>query len=453
MIEASGLYAIDPEVRSFASDVQYSSANVRGIAVNRYLVNTEGTALRNGYTAYASNIDVGGQAPDGMGISRGNGSTARTSAALESWPAFRKRVVDDLKSIEALRTAPVVSAEDYHGPVLFSGDAASDLFSRLFVSNVEASRPEMGTTARTTGQYTSSFHARVLPEFFSVIDNPLEKSFAGQQLIGAYDFDDEGVPAQSVPVVVAGKLENYLIGRTPIRDFPESNGHGRAAVGQAPRSESAVVLFQSKAPLTGDAIHARLLSMARDQGRDVYEVETVGGDLAPGSSTSYIPTAPASSSAALSLTSSTTAACAPTLSLPGDDYINNSLGTIPQTIVAPSLLFDDIGVKPPPSSSRSSPTTRRHRPRLPRPQTKRSLVQPHQIRLRIRVRNMNAVRNPVRSSAVAVLWIDSHPVSGRPGKLNHLCRRKPPQQIILQLHCVRWIQERSNLHAPSACGI
>jgi len=346
VIEASGLYATDPEVRSFASDVQYSSANVRGIAVNRYLVNTEGTALRNGYTAYASNIDVGGQAPDGMGISRGNGSTARTSAALESWPAFRKRVVDDLKSIEALRTAPVVSAEDYHGPVLFSGDAASDLFSRLFVSNVEASRPEMGTTARTTGQYTSSFHARVLPEFFSVIDNPLEKSFAGQQLIGAYDFDDEGVPAQSVPVVVAGKLENYLIGRTPIRDFPESNGHGRAAVGQAPRSESAVVLFQSKAPLTGDAIHARLLSMARDQGRDVYEVETLGGELAPrvlylvhpDGTRQLVRGAVFDELDHRSLRADIVAA--------GDDYyINNSLGTIPQTIVAPSLLFDDIGVK------------------------------------------------------------------------------------------------------------
>jgi len=42
--------------------------------------------------------------------------------------------------------------------------------------------------------------------------------------------DDEGVPAQAVNVVVNGKLQNYLIGRTPIRDFPESNGHGRAAV-------------------------------------------------------------------------------------------------------------------------------------------------------------------------------------------------------------------------------
>lgn len=351
ILEASGLYATDPEVRGFASDIQYSSANIRGLAVNRYLVNTEGTSLRNGYTAYASSINVGGQAPDGMGIDRSNGSTAVTAAALEPWPAFHKRVIDDLKSIEALRNAPVVSSEDYHGPVLFSGDAASDVFNRLFVPNVEASRPEMGTTARTAGQYTSSFHARVLPEFFSVIDNPLQKTFAGpnsasQELIGAYDFDDEGVPAQSVPVVTSGKLENYLIGRTPIRDFPESNGHGRAAVGQAPRSESGVVLFQSKAPLTHEAIHARLLAMARDQGRDVYEVETLGGELAPRLLYLVHPDGTRQLVRGAVFDELDNRSLRADIVAAGDDYyINNTLGTIPQTTVAPSLLFDDIGVK------------------------------------------------------------------------------------------------------------
>jgi hypothetical protein len=316
------------------------------MAVNRYIVNTEGTALRKGYTGYAANISVGGQAPDGMQIARDNGSSAVSAAGLEPWPAFRKRVIDDLKSIEALRAAPVVSADDYHGPVLFSGDAASDVVNRLFVPNVEAARPGMGTTARTTGQYTSSFHARVLPEFISVTDNPLQKDFGGRSVIGGYDFDDEGVPAQSVPIVVSGKLENYLINRTPIRDFPESNGHGRAALGQAARSESGVVLFQSRTPLTKDAIHARLLAMAKDQGRDVYEVETLGGELAPrvlylvhpDGTRELVRGAVFDELDHRSLRADIVAA--------GDDYyVNNTLGTIPQTTIAPSLLFDDIGVK------------------------------------------------------------------------------------------------------------
>ena len=171
------------------------------MAVNRYLVNTEGTIVRQGYAGYGANISVGGQAADGMQLSRDNGTVAATAKELEAWPAFRQRVIDNLKSFEALRNAPVVSAEDYHGPVLFSGDAAADVMDRLFVPNVEADRPEMGTTARTQGTYTSSFHARVLPEFLNATDDPLTTTFAGHTLLGAYTVDDEGVPAQAVNVV------------------------------------------------------------------------------------------------------------------------------------------------------------------------------------------------------------------------------------------------------------
>ena len=43
------------------------------------------------------------------------------------------------------------------------------------------------------------------------------------------------MPAQAVKLVTAGRLENYLIGREPVRDFPQSNGHGRAGVTGASR--------------------------------------------------------------------------------------------------------------------------------------------------------------------------------------------------------------------------
>jgi hypothetical protein len=52
IVEASGLFASDHDLRSFAENVQYSIANIRGIALNRYLVNTEGTVVREGFTGY-----------------------------------------------------------------------------------------------------------------------------------------------------------------------------------------------------------------------------------------------------------------------------------------------------------------------------------------------------------------------------------------------------------------
>jgi hypothetical protein len=348
IVDASGLYASDPEVRSFAADVQFSNSNIRAIAINRYLVNTEGTVVRQGYTGYTANISVGGQAPDGMRLSRDNGTTAVDAKDLEDAAAFRKRTIDDLKSLEDLRKAPVVSADDYHGPVLFSGDAAADVFDHLFVPNVEADRPEVGTTARTQGAYSSSLHAQVLPETFDVIGNPTLTTFNGQRLLGSYVVDDEGVPAQSVDVVINGKLQNFLIGREPVRDFPASNGHGRAAPGQQARSHYGVMLFKSTKPLTSRAMTDRLLALAKEQNRDVYAVETLGGELLPrilyrvhpdGTHT-LVRGAVFDELDNRSLRSDIIAA--------GDDstaYVANSLGPIHQTTIAPSLLFGDIGVK------------------------------------------------------------------------------------------------------------
>ena len=346
IVDASGLYASDSEVRASAANVQYSSANLRGLAVNRYLVNTEGTVVREGYTGYSANISVGAQAADGMQLSRDNGTVATTAKELETWPVFRRRAIDDLKSLEALRNAPVVSAEDYHGPVLFSGDAAADVLDRLFIPNVEADRPGMGTTARTQGLYTSSFHARVLPEFLSATDDPLMAGFAGRGLLGAYAVDDEGVPAQAVDVVVNGKLENYLIGRTPIRDFPESNGHGRAAVGQGPRSHEGVMIFKSNAPLSAAAMNARLLAMATEQGRDVYAVETLGGELAPRMLYLVHPDGQRELVRGAVFDELDNRSLRSDILAAGDDeYVSNALGSVPSTTIAPSLLFGDIGVK------------------------------------------------------------------------------------------------------------
>jgi TldD protein len=346
IIEASGLFATDPDLRSFAEHVQYSIANIRGIALNRYLVNTEGTMIRQGYTGYNGAVSVGGQAADGMRLSRDNGTVATTAKELESASAFRKRVIDDLKSFEELRNAPVASADDYHGPVLFSGDAAADVFTRLFVPNVEADRPGMGTTARTSGAYSSSYKARVLPDMLSITDDPLETKFNGKALLGAYTIDDEGVPAQSVDVVVHGKLENFLIGREPIRDLATSNGHGRAAPAQASHSRSGVMVIKADQPLSKDELNKRLLAMAKEQNKDVYAVETLGGELLPrllylvhaDGTRQLVRGAVFDELDNRSLRSGIVA-------VGNDPYVSNSLGVVPQTVIAPSMLFDDIGVK------------------------------------------------------------------------------------------------------------
>ncbi len=346
LVDASGAFLADPSLSALATNVQFSSANLRGVVVNRWTVNTEGTELRHGYSAYTANYTVNGQADDGMRLERNNGTTATEADKLESAAAFHQRAVNDVRSFGELRNAPVADAEDFHGPVLFSGDAATDVLDRLFVPNIEADRPEMGTTARTVGAYQSSFKSRVLPELLDVVDDPRLTTFAGHTLIGAYQVDDEGVPAQAVQIVDHGKLVNYLIGRTPVRDFPTSNGHGRAAPGQGARAASGVILFKPVQPVPAAQMQQKLVAMAKEQGRDVYEVETMGGELVPrllyrvhpDGTRQLVRGAVFDELDNRSLRSDIVAA--------GDDfYVNNNLGALPQTTIAPSLLFGNIGVK------------------------------------------------------------------------------------------------------------
>lgn len=346
LVEASGLYASAPEVRSFADAVEYSSASLSAIAVNRYTVNTEGTVLRHGYTGYTDVINVTGQAPDGMELARSNGSTAVRAAGLESEAALRKRTIEDLISFNELRNAPVVGSEDYHGPVLFSGDASADVFNRLFVPNIEADRPDIGTSARTQGIYQSSFKTPVLPTFLSVVDDPTLRSFEGQELLGAYKVDDEGVPVAPVDIVDHGKLINYLIGREPVKDFPDSNGHGRAALGQAAHSHAGVLIVKSAEPISAAALRAKLVAYAKQQGRDVYEVETLGSELLPRLLYRVSPDGKRTLvRGAIFDELDQRAIRSGIVAAGGKSYVAQTIGPIPETTIAPELLFADITVK------------------------------------------------------------------------------------------------------------
>jgi TldD protein len=346
LVEASGLFAKSPEVASFADAVEYSSASLSAIAVNRYTVNTDGTVLRHGYAGYTDTISVGGQAFDGMELGRSNGSTATTAAGLESAATLQKHTRDDLIAFNELRNAPIVGSEDYHGPVLFSGDAAATVFNRLFVPNVEADRPDIGTNARTQGMYQSSFRTPVLPPFLSVVDDPTLRSFEGQALLGAYKVDDEGVPAAPVDIVDHGKLMNYLIDREPVKDFPESNGHGRATLGQAAHSHVGVIIVKSADPLSAEALRAKLLAYAKEQDRDVYEVETLGNELSPRMLYRISPDGKRTLVRGAVLDELDQRAIrSGIVAAGGKPSIAQDIGPLPETTIAPELLFADITVK------------------------------------------------------------------------------------------------------------
>ena len=219
--EASAQYRTDKELENFESSLRFT-------VENRYFLNSEGTVARSGHTHYVISIAGSTQAADGMLLQRSHADQGNDLKELPTREEFLKTTTRILETLKLLRDAPVVD-EEYRGPVLFSNDAAATVVTELVEPNVLGRKPQLGENARTTGKWSSSYKSRVLPDFVNVFDDPTISTISGQPLFGNYTLDDEGVKAQRVSLIEKGQLVSYLIGRQPIRDFPASNGHGRAA--------------------------------------------------------------------------------------------------------------------------------------------------------------------------------------------------------------------------------
>ena len=342
--------ALEKSTDLFRGDLklEFLSASARFRAVNQYFVNSEGTVTRNGYVVYLLTGDGTTQAADGMRLQRSPYFTAATVKELPTPEEFQADMAKMTDTLKALRDAPVVD-EDYRGPVLFSADAASDVFNGMVGGNVLGKRPRPGESARTTGDYASNYKSRVLPVFLSVVDDPTLKTFGGKSLIGSYDADDEGVRAVKVPVVEDGLLVNYLLGREPIRDFPESNGHGRAAPGQSALPNIGNLIVQTKQPLSPEQLKQKLIDICRQDNKPFgYYVETLGGnDYEPrllyrvyekDGHQELVRGAVFDELDSRALRNDLIAAG-------NDPLVGNREGAVPTTIIAPSILFDDLEVK------------------------------------------------------------------------------------------------------------
>src|SRR5215472_565403 len=341
MLESStSVFRNDPQIQSFSAGLTFT-------ALSQYFVNTEGTVTRHGSTHYQIILTASEQARDGMRLDR---SPQYTASRIEEMPSADELRADALKLIadmKKLREAPIVD-EEYRGPVLFSNDAASDMFFDLVVPNILGRRPQPGRPARTVGLYASSWKARVLPNFMSVVDDPTAETFGGHGLGGTYKVDDEGVAAAPITVVDKGNLVNYLIGRVPIRDFPASNGHGRSSGNGSTAPAPGNLFFRAAKTSTREELKKQLLDECRNRELKYgYFVDTLGPRLSPrmlyrvwtdDGHEELVRGAIFNELDVRALRSDLVAA--------GDDpLVSNRTGLPFMTIVSPSVLFDELEVR------------------------------------------------------------------------------------------------------------
>jgi predicted Zn-dependent protease len=337
--DATNLYRAFPEIQSLSAFARFS-------LLNEYFVNSEGTVTRTGRNTYSVQLSASTQAPDGMRLAR---SPAWTVAKYEELPSREKLMQysrEALDTLRALRDAPIVD-EEYRGPVLFEADAADDVVAGLIGGNVLGRKPQLGAPNRTTGSFATSYKSRVLPTFVDIVDDPTMKEFQGKSVIGGYEVDSEGVRAQPVSVVDKGVLTNYLLGRQPIRDFPASNGHGRAAPATPPGPNLGVLLLKSTEAKSMDDLKKAMMERVNTEGQPFgYRVVTMGGAAPRLLYRVYAKDGHEQLVRGAVFSELDIRALRSDLSAAGNDpLVSNRLGGVATTVICPSLLFDQMQVK------------------------------------------------------------------------------------------------------------
>ena len=233
-----------------------------GVVQNRYFVDSDGSRVQGGSTRLRILFEAFSQAEDGMRLYRSDGVEVHRPDQLPSREALLKTASRLREELLALRAAPV--AEPYTGPAVLEGRAAGVFFHEIFGHRLEGHRQKDDLEGQT---FTEKLDKRVLPWFLDVVDDPTVYALGERPLSGHYFVDDEGVPAQRTILVERGKLKTFLLSRSPVLPFRQSNGHGRRERGFQAMARQGNLIVTSRKSMSRNQLRAELIAEIRRQGK------------------------------------------------------------------------------------------------------------------------------------------------------------------------------------------
>ena len=250
--------------------IQESQVNMNVSLLHKYYINSEGTMFCQPQTLVSLVANAAAQAADGMKLKH---YIPFYATSLQQMPS-EKELADGIKKmaeeLTALASAPVL--EKYIGPVLFTQQASAELFTQVLAPHLSGERPPMSNIPQDYGITTSSskltqrLNRKILPREISIIDNPLQTEFNQAPLIGSYNIDDEGVAAKPVNLVEKGNLKTLLMSRRPGKEITQSNGHGRSSLMGNPGIQIGNLLITADTGKTYQELKKELLGLCTDQG-------------------------------------------------------------------------------------------------------------------------------------------------------------------------------------------
>jgi len=244
-------------------DILDGESMLRFSIERKYFVTSEGTSIVQNNSYCHVYLSVMAQADDGMELPLYQSYFGHSPKDLPDDNTMMKDAREIAKTVVAMKTAPVV--DPYTGPAVLSNDAAGVFFHEIFGHRVEGARLKKETDGQT---FKKKVGEVVLHKDLSVIFDPTITAYKGVPLNGSFKYDDEGVKGEKVVVVDKGVLKNFLMTRTPINNFPKSNGHARAQAGLQPVSRQSNLIVETEKPYTDAQLKEMLIEEAKKQEKE-----------------------------------------------------------------------------------------------------------------------------------------------------------------------------------------
>lgn len=243
-------------------DVYFASVVLQIQTSKSRMVSSEGSKINLPSASARLVMEAQTRAEDGMELFRVETFQAPSAAGLPAQAELDAKIIKMAADLKALRNAPV--AEPYDGPALLSGRASAVFFHEVLGHRLEGHRQRDEEEGQT---FTKKVGQEVLPKFLSVADDPTLGELAGMKLAGTYEFDNEGTPAQRVEVIQNGVLKNFLMSRMPIKNFDQSNGHGRNQPGLMPTGRQGNLIVSSSQTVPEAELRQELIDEVKKQGK------------------------------------------------------------------------------------------------------------------------------------------------------------------------------------------
>ena len=258
----------EQKVRDYTAYFRKSPAVINSIvtftalAQNTLQLNSEGTQLQFGQVRYRLEVFIQGKASDGMDIDRYyNFDWVNPSDAPDNKAVYAAE--DELvKEMNGLVAAPL--NDPSVGPALLTGRAAAVFFHEVFGHRAEGHRQKDVNEGQT---FAKKVDQQIFPSFLTVVDDATMKKVGKQDLLGYYQYDDEGVVGQRVVLVDKGVLKDFEMSRSPLVNFPHSNGHGRRQMGAVPVSRQGNLIVESTNKFTNAELRAKLIELVKQQNK------------------------------------------------------------------------------------------------------------------------------------------------------------------------------------------